>query len=331
MSERRTDRDADQTLDAWMSAVAPPRAPARLLEGIVRRDDAEPPRSGRTAGTGSSGGRLAWPASRSFRPVSSRSCCARTAPAGGGGRDVRRRFAATTVPPSLERDAVGQPVRRAGSLGIATDVPTPIPITPEGRGSGRRAHRDGRGRPRISGSSPPAGLTGSTRWPTRSRARSRWGRPRTCTTVRGGRTRTRPVGHGLGRVGRRSRSTSTRRRPRRSRSRRRRRGSWRQMPACGSHSPHEGTVVRIDPATNKVVATVTVGLSGPSGPNWLASGLGTHLGRRAEQCDGRPDQPRDRRRPGHDPHAVPGRRVRWHRRRDERAVWDHELHRPATR
>jgi hypothetical protein len=33
MSDRRTDRDVDQTLDAWMSAVAPPRAPARLLEG----------------------------------------------------------------------------------------------------------------------------------------------------------------------------------------------------------------------------------------------------------------------------------------------------------
>jgi virginiamycin B lyase len=38
---------------------------------------------------------------------------------------------------------------------------------------------------------------------------------------------------------------------------------------------HGGTVLRIDPATNKVVATVTVGPTGPSGPNWLASGLGS--------------------------------------------------------
>jgi YVTN family beta-propeller protein len=38
---------------------------------------------------------------------------------------------------------------------------------------------------------------------------------------------------------------------------------------------HAGTVVRIDPNTNKVVATVTVGPAGTSGPNWLASGLGS--------------------------------------------------------
>jgi streptogramin lyase len=34
-------------------------------------------------------------------------------------------------------------------------------------------------------------------------------------------------------------------------------------------------VLRIDPATNKVVATITVGPTGSSGPNWLASGLGS--------------------------------------------------------
>lgn len=38
---------------------------------------------------------------------------------------------------------------------------------------------------------------------------------------------------------------------------------------------HDGKVLRIDPATNKIVATVTVGPSGNSGPNWLASGLGS--------------------------------------------------------
>jgi hypothetical protein len=34
-------------------------------------------------------------------------------------------------------------------------------------------------------------------------------------------------------------------------------------------------VLRIDPATNRIVATVAVGPSGNSGPNWLASGLGS--------------------------------------------------------
>ena len=38
---------------------------------------------------------------------------------------------------------------------------------------------------------------------------------------------------------------------------------------------HDGTVSRIDPATNTVAETVTVGPSGNSGPNWLASGLGS--------------------------------------------------------
>ena len=38
---------------------------------------------------------------------------------------------------------------------------------------------------------------------------------------------------------------------------------------------HYGTVLRIDPATNKVVATIPVGPPGASGPNWLASGLGS--------------------------------------------------------
>lgn len=36
-----------------------------------------------------------------------------------------------------------------------------------------------------------------------------------------------------------------------------------------------GSVSRIDPATNTVVATISVGPTGPSGPNWLAEGLGS--------------------------------------------------------
>lgn len=38
---------------------------------------------------------------------------------------------------------------------------------------------------------------------------------------------------------------------------------------------HDGKVLRIDPATNTIVATITVGPTGNSGPNWLASGLGS--------------------------------------------------------
>jgi virginiamycin B lyase len=36
-----------------------------------------------------------------------------------------------------------------------------------------------------------------------------------------------------------------------------------------------GSVARIDPVTNTVVATISVGPTGPSGPNWLAEGLGS--------------------------------------------------------
>ena len=38
---------------------------------------------------------------------------------------------------------------------------------------------------------------------------------------------------------------------------------------------HDGKVFRIDPATNKIVATITVGPTGNSGPNWLGSGFGS--------------------------------------------------------
>jgi len=38
---------------------------------------------------------------------------------------------------------------------------------------------------------------------------------------------------------------------------------------------HSGIVLRIDPTTNKSAATITVGPTGNSGPNWLASGLGS--------------------------------------------------------
>jgi len=36
-----------------------------------------------------------------------------------------------------------------------------------------------------------------------------------------------------------------------------------------------GSVERIDPTTNTIVETITVGPTGPSGPNWLASGFGS--------------------------------------------------------
>jgi streptogramin lyase len=38
---------------------------------------------------------------------------------------------------------------------------------------------------------------------------------------------------------------------------------------------HGGAVLRIDPATNTIIDTTDVGPTGPSGPNWLASGLGS--------------------------------------------------------
>ncbi len=38
---------------------------------------------------------------------------------------------------------------------------------------------------------------------------------------------------------------------------------------------HGGSVERIDPKTNKIVATITLGPVGPSGPNWLARGFGS--------------------------------------------------------
>ena len=38
---------------------------------------------------------------------------------------------------------------------------------------------------------------------------------------------------------------------------------------------HRGSVARFDPSTNRLVATTVVGPAGPSGPNWLAAGGGS--------------------------------------------------------
>jgi streptogramin lyase len=38
---------------------------------------------------------------------------------------------------------------------------------------------------------------------------------------------------------------------------------------------HGGSVVRLDPTTNRIVTTILVGQTGPSGPNWLARGSGS--------------------------------------------------------
>jgi streptogramin lyase len=46
-------------------------------------------------------------------------------------------------------------------------------------------------------------------------------------------------------------------------------------PAVWVASTRGGSVVRIDPTTNDVVATITLGPTGPSGPNWLTGGFGS--------------------------------------------------------
>jgi glutamine cyclotransferase len=50
------------------------------------------------------------------------------------------------------------------------------------------------------------------------------------------------------------------------------------LPADGAvwiANTHGGTVSRVDPGRNRVVATVTVGPTGNSGPNWLTQGFGS--------------------------------------------------------
>ena len=69
---------------------------------------------------------------------------------------------------------------------------------------------------------------------------------------------------------------------------------------------HDGTVSRIDPATNTVAETITVGPTGNSGPNWLASGLGSIWVEHPERGDGRSDRSGDQRGPGIDRHPDAG-------------------------
>jgi len=264
MSERRTDRDVDQALSAWMDAVAPSRAPARLLEEAFaktmtgRQLRAYPWHRGRL-----------WPSSQ----FSARFAAAMLAGLlllvvavgliGGGSR------LAVPSSPSATPSVSPSPGPTSGSL----RTPTPIPITPDAAipvdtpiamvadgldlwvlVPGRLDRID----PVTNAvtASIPLGATSDLYNGVTANANGLWATdwdtsvvyradPATLKVVK-------EIAVGSGPKG--VVATDA--------------GVWVALT-------HAGTVVRIDPTTNKVVATVTVAPTGASGPNWIASGLGS--------------------------------------------------------
>ena len=63
---------------------------------------------------------------------------------------------------------------------------------------------------------------------------------------------------------------------------------------------HDGKVFRIDPATNKIVATITVGTKRQFRPELAGKRVRQHLDQRPEQRDDREDRPDHQHGPGHD-------------------------------
>ena len=267
MSERRTDRDVDQTLDAWMSSVAPTRAPARLLEGTF----AETMRSRQKRAYPwhrIARGRL-WPASRSsgrFVAVLLAGLLLLAVAAGmfGGGSKL-------TAPPSPSATPSASP--SAAPASASPPTPSPIPITPEGAvpvdapiamvadGSNLWVLAPGR-LDRIDSlanavtGSIPLGPASHLYNGVAANADGLWATDWDGSVVDRADPATLKVVDAIPVASAPKGVLATEA------------GVWVALT-------HEGTVVRIDPATNKVVATVNVGLSGPSGPNWLASGLGS--------------------------------------------------------
>ena len=195
-------------------------------------------------------------------------------------RGARRRLglrAGTERPSPPRRRHLAAASSSPPSTPSPTATPSPRPRScppPASRSVGpSRSRSDGKA---VWCSCPrPASCSGSTRRRTRPGRASRLG---ATTDLYNGIAVDRE--RRLGRpTGTRPRSTGSTRPPRRSsrrsRSVSRRRASLRPARPCGWPTPTTGRCCRIDPATNKVVATITVGPTGNSGPNWLASGFGS--------------------------------------------------------
>ena len=78
-------------------------------------------------------------------------------------------------------------------------------------------------------------------------------------------------------------------------------GSSRPDTAVWVADTHDGKVYRIDPKTNKIVATITVGPTGYVRPELAWKRARQHLGRHPEQPDRGPDRRGHERDPGDDP------------------------------
>jgi len=263
MSDQRTDRNIDQTLTAWMDQVAPDRPPTRLLEGTFAQT-MRSPQLRRFPWNDVTLGRLGWTATGSGARIALvvlvvALMLAMLIGAAGG-----LRFGVPPVPSPSPTPTLRPTPTSA--------LPAPIAVTPEStitaQGPVAMVALDGAiwvmapGRlDRIDpdtdevGASGPLGATTELYnglaasvdglWATNSDAALLYRvDPATLAVIE--------IPAGLA--------------PK---------GVLAADDAVWVADVHGGSVLRIDPATNIVAGTITVGPTGPSGPNWLASGLGS--------------------------------------------------------
>jgi len=258
------DRDMDQTLGAWMHAVAPVRAPGRLLEETFsrtvgtgqdralpwRRITVEPRRrgGGRAAGwvaiaaavalVGATifGSGLIGPPGPTVGPVPSPSSSSSPSPPGSGPPST---VVAPSATISLQRPFALASDGRA--LWALTDASMVVRIDPATNSVAAARQIAPAGEP-WQGMAATADALWITDWDTKRVYRFDPASLQVATTVE--------TGLAL-------------------------KGVLATADAVWIADTHAGTVVRIDPRTSKVVITIQVGPVGTSGPNWLASGLGS--------------------------------------------------------
>jgi YVTN family beta-propeller protein len=258
MNDQRTDRAIDQTLTAWMDHVAPDRPPTRLLEGTFARTT-RARQLRRLPWNNIAVGQLGWTTTGSGARIALVVLAALLVVGLGAGLVGGLRSVAPTPPAQTPTPSRSLPA----PIVVAPESTVPVqgPIAMVARGSAIWVMAPGR-LDRIDpasntvGASMALGLTTHLFNGLAANAAGLWATdweaavlyrvdPATLSVVRDIPVGLAPKGVLADEV-----------------------GVW-------VADTHDGSVLRINPATNSVSATITVGPLGNSGPNWLASGLGS--------------------------------------------------------
>ena len=266
MTDQRADRDIDQTLTAWMDEVAPDRPPTRLLEGTFARTT-RARQLRRLPWNNIAAGRLGWTATGSGARVALIVLAASLILALGANLVGGLGVVAPSVPspsPSPSPIATHSPEPSLPAAIIVTpesSVPIQGPIAMVARGSAIWVMSPGR-LDRIDpaangiGASVTLGPVADLYNGLAANSLGLWATDSDAAVV----YRVDPV------TLRVVKSITAGSSPK---------GVLATDDAVWVADVHGGSVLRIDPATNLGSTPISVGPGGPSGPNWLATGLGS--------------------------------------------------------